>query len=177
MTTREQILQRAKRDAQTRGYVLNPNPAILDPLLEGLQQNDVRHGYPACPCRLASGTFELDRDIICPCDYRNPDVLEHGYCYCSLFVRNDLQVASTDAFTPIPERRPEVKQARAYEESLETTSETQVELQTSVTRKLWYCKQCGYTVFLEDPPYICPICQAKQEQFAEITLITKLMNS
>lgn len=176
MTLREEILQRAKRDARTHGYALNPNPAILDPLLEGLQQNDARYGYPACPCRLASGTFELDRDIICPCDYRDPDVLEHGYCYCALYVRHDLQDASTDAFTPIAERRPEAKQARAYEGSFETTSETQ-ELQTSVTRKFWYCKQCGYTVFREDPPYLCPICQAKRERFAKIMLIDKLTTS
>ncbi len=34
--------------------------------------------------------------------------------------------------------------------------------------KLWYCKQCGYVVFREDPPYVCPICKAKREMFAEI---------
>ena len=34
--------------------------------------------------------------------------------------------------------------------------------------KLWYCKQCGYVVFREDPPYVCPICKAKKEMFAEI---------
>lgn len=170
--TREQIQQRVKRDAQTHGYALNPNPAILDPLLEGLQQNEVRYGYPACPCRLASGTFELDRDILCPCDYRDLDVLEYGYCYCALYVRRDLQNAPTDTFTPIPERRPEAKQTRAYEKSFKPTSETQVEPQTAVTRKLWYCQQCGYTAFREEPPYICPICQAKRERFAEITLMT-----
>jgi rubrerythrin len=36
--------------------------------------------------------------------------------------------------------------------------------------KLWYCKQCGYTVFREEPPYICPICKAKKELFAEISI-------
>jgi ferredoxin-thioredoxin reductase catalytic chain len=35
-------------------------------------------------------------------------------------------------------------------------------------KKMWYCKQCGYVVFREDPPYICPICKAKKEMFAEI---------
>jgi len=37
-------------------------------------------------------------------------------------------------------------------------------------RKLWYCKQCGYVVFRDDAPYICPICRAKKEFFAEIHL-------
>jgi rubrerythrin len=122
----------------------------------------------------------LDRDILCPCDYCDLDVLEHGYCYCALYVRSDLQDAPTDTFTPIPERRPEAKQARAYEGPLETTSEIDKGYQTrarSVTRKLWYCQQCGYTVFREDPPYLCPICQAKRERFAEILLTTELTNS
>jgi rubrerythrin len=34
--------------------------------------------------------------------------------------------------------------------------------------KLWYCKQCGYVVFRDEPPYICPVCKAKKEMFAEI---------
>jgi rubrerythrin len=38
------------------------------------------------------------------------------------------------------------------------------------SRKLWYCKQCGYVIFREDAPYICPICRAKKEFFAELKL-------
>ncbi len=34
--------------------------------------------------------------------------------------------------------------------------------------KLWYCKQCGYVVYREEPPYLCPICRAKKEFFAPI---------
>ena len=37
-----------------------------------------------------------------------------------------------------------------------------------IKKKLWYCKQCGYVVYREDPPYVCPICKAKREMFAEI---------
>ncbi|WP_455364674.1 rubredoxin-like domain-containing protein, partial [[Eubacterium] cellulosolvens] len=32
----------------------------------------------------------------------------------------------------------------------------------------WYCKQCGYVAFREEPPYLCPICKAKREMFAQI---------
>jgi rubrerythrin len=42
-----------------------------------------------------------------------------------------------------------------------------------VKKKLWYCKQCGYVVFREDPPYICPICKAKREMFAPIEISAK----
>jgi len=82
----DRVRQRAEQDAKSRGYYLNPNPGFLNDLLEGLKTNEERYGYPSCPCRMASGFFDLDRDIICPCDYRDPDVEEHGACYCSLYV-------------------------------------------------------------------------------------------
>ena len=90
MITLEKVRQRAESDARSHGYHLNPDPEFLKNLLEGLKQNEERYGYPSCPCRLASGEFEFDRDITCPCDYRNPDVEEYGYCYCALYVRKEI---------------------------------------------------------------------------------------
>ena len=170
--------QRAEADARTYGYYLHPDPEFLRNLLEGLKRNEERYGYPSCPCRLASGKFELDRDIVCPCDYRDPDVLEYGCCYCALFVRKDLFEGKT-LIEPIPERRPLEKQARTYGETAEAPSERKKEPSATVAKapseiklKLWYCKQCGYVVFREDPPYVCPICKAKREMFAEIKIYT-----
>lgn len=173
----ERVRQRAESDAKTHGYYLNPDPSFLQDLLEGLRKNEQRYGYPSCPCRLASGNFELDRDIICPCDYRDPDVAEYGSCYCALYVRKDLYERKAP-ITPIPERRPPEKQDRAYTTIASTAPTTthekaETELQQSHTRstikkRLMYCKQCGYVVFREDPPYVCPICRAKREMFAEI---------
>ena len=177
MTTLEQVRRRAESDARTYGYYLHPDPSFLQDLLEGLKQNEERYGYSSCPCRLASGTFEYDRDILCPCDYRDPDVVEYGCCYCALFVRKDVYEGKTLIF-PIPERRPIEKQNRAYGATTEiasaekapTSEVAAASAQTLVKKKLWYCKQCGYVVFREDPPYICPICKAKREMFAEIVI-------
>jgi len=173
LTTLEKVRQRAESDARTYGYYLHPDPEFLNDLLEGLKRNEERYGYPSCPCRLASGKFEFDRDILCPCDYRDPDVKEFGFCYCALYVRKDV-FEGKKPVTPIPERRPLEKQARAYG----TVAEAQVEKPTKkapakVETKMWYCKQCGYVCFREDPPYICPICKAKREMFAEITITTR----
>jgi ferredoxin-thioredoxin reductase catalytic subunit len=174
--TLEMVRQRAEADARTYGYYLNPDPKFLQSLLEGLKHNEERYGYPSCPCRLASGKFEFDRDIICPCDYRDPDVTEFGACYCALYVRKDVREGKTE-LNPVPERRPLEKQAKAYEA---TTSVTKIKAETATSNsgtitetpenepKLWYCKQCGYVIFRDDPPYICPICKAKKEMFAEI---------
>jgi len=179
LITLEEIQQRAENDAKTHSYYLNPNPEFLRALLEGLRQNEERYGYPSCPCRLASGKFEFDRDIICPCDYRDPDVLEYGYCYCTLYVRKDVYEGKT-TIEPIPERRPTEKQVRAYGTAVETPTEKPLGAAILVSKtvseiklKLWYCKQCGYVAFREDPPYVCPICKAKREMFAEIKIHTE----
>jgi ferredoxin-thioredoxin reductase catalytic chain len=172
--TLEMVRQRAEADARTNGYYLNPDPKFLQSLIEGLKRNEERYGYPSCPCRLASGNFDIDRDIICPCDYRDPDVAEFGACYCALYVRKDLHEGKTE-IKPVPERRPMEKQSKAYNvattpsakaETVEKTAPAKEE--TIPKKKLWYCKQCGYVVFREEPPYTCPICKAKKEMFAEI---------
>jgi len=176
--TLEIVRQRAEADARTYGYYLNPDPQFLQSLLEGLKKNEERYGYPSCPCRLASGKFEFDRDILCPCDYRDPDVAEFGACYCALYVRKDIYEGKTE-LKPVPERRPLEKQARAYgaaasptetkrEPETVTTTKEEVQEVSDTKPKLWYCKQCGYVVFRDEPPYTCPICKAKKEMFTEI---------
>jgi len=173
LTTLENVRTRAESDAQANGYYLTPDTMLLQDLLEGLQKNEERYGYPSCPCRLASGKLELDRDIICPCDYRDPDVQEYGQCYCGLYVRKDVHEGKTSV-QPIPERRPIEKQGRAYTISSEPAKEKpeKPEEVPEIKMNLWYCKQCGYVCFREEPPYVCPVCKAKKEMFAELTVTT-----
>ena len=124
--------------------------------------------------------IEIDRDIICPCDYRDPDVAEFGACYCRLYVNKT--VFESQNLPEVPERRPLEKQGRAYgmpglsqqvaaqgtQEKTAAPAPSQPPSAPEVKKKLWYCKQCGYVVYREDPPYVCPICKAKREFFAEI---------
>jgi len=187
MITLEQVRSRAEADAKTYGYYLVPDAELLQAFLEGLKANEDRYGYPSCPCRLASGNLEYDRDIICPCDYRDPDVAEYGACYCRLYVNKS--VYESKNLPEVPERRPKEKQIRAFptdQTKPETEGATPPSSAGNITRqvkdeekedlvqitvgkkKLWYCRQCGYVVFREDPPYICPICKAKRELFGEI---------
>ena len=181
MTTIEETRRRAEADAKTYRYYLTPQPELLQGFLEGLKTNEDRYGYPLCPCRLSSGNFEFDRDIICPCDYRDPDVAQYGSCYCRLYVNK--QVYESKNLPEVPERRPLEKQIRAYgiqaaakpapgpaqgAQQASMPSTQAAKPQPVVKKKLWYCKQCGYVVFREDPPYVCPICKAKKEMFAEI---------
>lgn len=170
------VRKRAEADAKTYGYYLTPQADLLQMFLEGLKTNEERYGYPVCPCRLGTGKLDLDRDIICPCDYRDPDVAQYGACYCRLYVNK--AVYESQNLPEVPERRPVEKQARAYGTPITKPAEVKQEKaipspqaqpkSAEVKKKLWYCKQCGYVVYREDPPYVCPICKAKREIFAEI---------
>jgi ferredoxin-thioredoxin reductase catalytic subunit len=177
LITLEQVRKRAEADAKTYGYYLTPQPDLLQMFIEGLKTNEDRYGYASCPCRLATGNFEVDRDIICPCDYRDPDVAHYGACYCRLYINK--AVFESQNLPEVPERRPIEKQERAYGTFATKQASTQSAQEniavvapqpqkTEVKKKLWYCKQCGYVVYREDPPYVCPICKAKKEFFAEI---------
>jgi len=64
----------------------------------------------SCPCRLGSGSRDDDKDIICPCDYREADVEEYGSCYCALYVSKDW-LESPVPHATVPERRPPEKSA------------------------------------------------------------------
>lgn len=176
MTEIEKIKTRVENDAKANGYYMTPDSEMLQDLLEGLLENEERYGYPSCPCRLASGKLELDRDIICPCDYRAPDINDYGQCYCALYVNKD--VHEKKSIQQIPERRPIEKQGKAYSVSKneETTLISNLNKKQPKETKigLWHCKQCGYVCFREEPPYICPICKAKKEMFSRIAISTQI---
>jgi ferredoxin-thioredoxin reductase catalytic chain len=121
---------------------------------------------------MSTGVFEIDRDIICPCDYRDPDVQEYGSCYCCLYV--DDTTFETGNINPIPERRPQEKQFRSLTPTQQQSVDVLLESPVSKTeRVLHFCRVCGYVVFREEPPYVCPICKAKREMFAEIVLASR----
>lgn len=162
MTSIERVRRRAEQDARMHGYHLTSDSKLLATLLNGLLVNEERYGYPSCPCRMATGIYEVDRDIICPCDYRDPDVIQYGACYCCLYV--DKESYDRGITHSIPERRPRSKQMA----SLNATISGEGDADLEEKRELYYCRQCGYTVYREEPPYICPICRAKREFFSKI---------
>ncbi len=73
--------EKLKKEAESGGYYLNPDVPFTKQLVRGLIENEHRYGYQSCPCRLAAGERAQDLDIICPCDYRDPDIDDYGTCY------------------------------------------------------------------------------------------------
>jgi ferredoxin-thioredoxin reductase catalytic subunit len=77
----DRLYEKLKKEAEANGYYLNPDVDFTKDLVKGILTNEKRYGYWNCPCRLASGDKSQDLDIICPCDYRDADVMEYGSCY------------------------------------------------------------------------------------------------
>jgi len=105
MTETEKLHEMLRKVQEPKGYYFNKDKEKVFELLDGLLLNRERYGYMCCPCRLAANDRERDKDIICPCVYRTPDVAEYGSCYCNLYVSKEWN----DEQTPnvyVPERRP-----------------------------------------------------------------------
>ena len=153
------LYERLGREAEASGYHLNPDREFTWELVQGLLVNKQRYGYWACPCRLATGDKQKDLDIICPCDYRDADLLDWGNCYCALYVSDEVLRGEREA-QPIPERRPpegERPQDRPAQAPAQPGEEASL--------PVWRCRVCGYLCARERPPGVCPICKAKRERF------------
>ena len=104
----EKLFEILRKAQEPKGYYFNKDRAYVLELLSALILNKDRYGYMACPCRLASGDRNTDRDILCPCVYRDPDVQEYGSCYCGLYVSKEWNEGKVEE-EYIPERRPPEK--------------------------------------------------------------------
>jgi ferredoxin-thioredoxin reductase catalytic subunit len=106
--TPEQLFDLLSKYAVSQGLRLNKDKEFVMNIMRGLLTNEARYGYRSCPCRLAWGDREKDKDIICPCVYRDPDVREYGSCYCELYVSEAWNEGAME-HRQVPERRPKEK--------------------------------------------------------------------
>ncbi|MDR0724298.1 MAG: hypothetical protein LBF23_03840 [Endomicrobium sp.] len=146
-----------EKNAKESGYYLNKDTAFVDALLEGLIKNLNRYGYSSCPCRLATGDYALDSDLICPCAYMENDVQKYGSCFCALYVSKDVY-EEKKSVSSIPENRPKNK---IFDISYSKTNVSKV------SEKEWKCSICGYEHLGDQPPEKCPKCGASKEFFKQ----------
>jgi ferredoxin-thioredoxin reductase catalytic subunit len=156
----EGIYRRLKEEAEKGGYRLNPDEAFTLNLIAGLLKNEGRYGYRACPCRLASGRKDDDLDIICPCDYRDPDLAEFGACYCALYVSEEVR-SGIQQVSPVPERRP----PRSERKKQKTSPLAPAGPFSPLAYPVWRCRVCGYLCARDQPPGVCPICKVTSDRF------------
>jgi ferredoxin-thioredoxin reductase catalytic chain len=153
----DELYLKLKKDAESGGYSLNPDAEFAKELCQGLLENEARFGYQACPCRLATGKKEEDLDIICPCDYRDPDLQDYDACYCALYVSGKV-VRGEKKASSIPERRPPPGKRKTGQQNARAGV-------SGLSKPVWRCKVCGYLCAREEPPEICPICKVKKDRF------------
>lgn len=96
---------RLQKLQEAKGFFFNVDAEMTWPLLKELLGTKARYGYMACPCRLANGKYEDDKDIICPCAYREADVKEYGSCFCGLYVSREWNEGKVP-HPYVPDRRP-----------------------------------------------------------------------
>jgi ferredoxin-thioredoxin reductase catalytic subunit/glutaredoxin len=101
----DELYDTLRKIQEPKGYYFNKDNEKTFQLLRALLVNRDRYGYMSCPCRLAAEDREKDRDILCPCVYRKPDVEEFGSCYCNLYVSKEWNDGSIERHL-VPERRP-----------------------------------------------------------------------
>lgn len=157
----DSTFEKLVRDAESSGYHLNPDVEFTKELIWGLLTNEKRYGYWACPCRVAAGEREGDLDIICPCDYRDPDLSEYDACYCALYVSGSILRGEKEAES-IPERRPTPEERRKPQFTPSPFSQVEAKERTY---PVWRCRVCGYLCAREEAPEVCPICKAKKDRF------------
>jgi len=104
----KKLYEHLKMIQEPKGYYFNDDMDMTMPLIESLLTNKERMGYMACPCRLANGEFAADKDIVCPCVYREEDVKEYGACFCGLYVSKEFNEGTIEKKV-VPERRPPEK--------------------------------------------------------------------
>ncbi len=102
------LYEALKKSQEAKNIYFNKDKDLVFELLESLVLNKERYGYMACPCRLACGDREKDKDIICPCEYRQADLDEFGACFCGLYISQTLNNNEIES-EYIPERRPPEK--------------------------------------------------------------------
>jgi len=161
----DKLYARLQSEAGAGGYHINPDEEFTRDLVEALLINTQRYGYQSCPCRLAEGIRDQDLDIICPCDYRDPDLTEFGACYCALYVSGEIARGEGEVRS-IPERRPSQRD-RSPEGGSGRGGEgvKNPEGAKELEYPVWRCPVCGYLCAREHPPENCPICKADKDRF------------
>lgn len=101
----DELYEMLKKVQEPKGFFFNKDKDRVLEILQDLLVNKERYGYMSCPCRLASGDREKDRDIFCPCAYRADDVKNYGSCYCNLYASREWNEGKIE-HDYVPERRP-----------------------------------------------------------------------
>lgn len=85
---KEELRNAWEKFTENNDFKLNPDSKHVDIVVEGVLENEKKHGLKLCPCRLRDGTKEKDLELICPCHFQIQETWkEKGECWCGLFFK------------------------------------------------------------------------------------------
>ncbi|MBU0631669.1 hypothetical protein KKA17_03415 [bacterium] len=76
-----------------KNYALNQSWMMSTNLEIWLSEMEATFGKRYCPCFEPSGDAELDKKMMCPCEFIEDEIKEYGTCHCALFGSADLDKA------------------------------------------------------------------------------------
>lgn len=83
----KELMAEYSKYAEENGFKLNPDKKIVERVINGLLENEKKHGEKYCPCRRVTGEKEEDSKKICPCFWHKDEINKDGHCFCRLYVR------------------------------------------------------------------------------------------
>ncbi|MBW2995382.1 hypothetical protein KY312_03440 [Candidatus Woesearchaeota archaeon] len=85
---KEELIKAWEKFAENNDFMLNTDRAFIEKVADGVLMNEKNLGMKYCPCRLKSGEFDKDLELLCPCNFKIQDCWqERGECWCGLFVK------------------------------------------------------------------------------------------
>ncbi len=84
---KDDFKKKSQEYAEDSGFNLNPDEKTVERVINGLFENEKKHGKKYCPCRRVTGDPAEDEKKICPCYWHKDEVSKDGHCFCKLFVK------------------------------------------------------------------------------------------
>lgn len=78
-----------KKFAKQKGYTVNPHWMFFTNLKLWIHESQQTFGKRYCPCFEPSDNPELNKKMLCPCQFAAQEISEKGSCHCVLFGRNN----------------------------------------------------------------------------------------
>ncbi len=86
-----------KKFAKQKNYALNPSWMMSTNLEIWLSELEATFGKRYCPCFEPSADAELNKKMLCPCEFIEDEIKEYGTCHCALFGSSNLDKAGWKA--------------------------------------------------------------------------------
>lgn len=85
---KQEVTKAFEEFCQGNEFELNPDRAHTSAVIDGVLENEKKFGLKYCPCRIRTGNFEKDIELLCPCNFMIQEKYKTlGECWCGLFTK------------------------------------------------------------------------------------------